>query len=343
MKKYAPKRKDKLIYIDEINEEMKLVDGSDTDYITPSAKVYKDYGNGYFYPKKVRQNERNKYLYVSITFADGVNKQRRLHVLLAKAFIPNPDPLRLKYVGHKDNIKWHCTIDNLYWTNNKCNVVKAIEDGLLTNDKAENDDQSKYIKVLDKDTKKVAGVYGSIRQCGRCIENISEGDIAKVCRKQNYKPRSRKYIYQLSNKEEFDEYKELQNKHLVEAERVNKKPKIFRMTNKSIGYNEVMDNQTRASKICGIPQAQISHLIKNSDSKDGWSFEYIGETDYIDSSGYKYVIDMKDNVAIKNINTGDILEFECKQFMLDHFGLTGHNTSAYFDKGHLIMHEWKVV
>ena len=37
------KLEDKLIDKSLIQEEMKLINGSDTDYITPSGEVYKDY------------------------------------------------------------------------------------------------------------------------------------------------------------------------------------------------------------------------------------------------------------------------------------------------------------
>lgn len=343
LKRSARKREDKLVHIDDIKEDMRLIDGSDTDYITPSAKVYKDYGNGYFYPKKIYQNNANKYLYVNISFSDGVNRSRRLHVLLAKAYILNPDPSTLKYVGHKDNIKWHCSIDNLYWTNNKDNVVKAVEDGLLTNDKGECDSQSEFIKVIDAKTGDIVGVYGSIRQCDRCVENITTQDIAKLYKKKNYKPRSRKYIYQLSTREEFDANKNLQSATLVESPKVNKKPKMFVMSNESIGYQEVFDNQTQASKICGICQADISHLIKTGGERNGWQFKYLDEIDYSESSGYRNMLDYMDSVTVKNINTGEMINFDCKSHMLEHFGLTGHETSAYFDKKHVIMSEWIVV
>lgn len=103
----ARKLKNKLVHISSIEEEMRLIDGSNTDYITPTAKIYKDYGNGYFYHKKSYQNKKNLYLYVEITYADGKNKNRRLHRLLAQAYIPNPDPLKLKEVGYKDGWQFY--------------------------------------------------------------------------------------------------------------------------------------------------------------------------------------------------------------------------------------------
>lgn len=333
----------KLIYIDDINEEMRLIDGSNTDYITPTAKVYKDYGDGYFYPRSIHQNKHNMYLYVTITFSDGVNRSRRLHRLLAKAYIKNPNPNKLRYVGHKDNVKWHCSIDNLYWTTNKENSQKAVDDKLNINKKAENDNQSTYIKVIESRTGDVVGVYGSIRQCARCVKNTSAGHIAKVYKNKNYKPRTKKYIYQESNKEEFDKYKDLQNVILIENNINNKKPKVFRMTNEHVGYDNVLDNQSSASEICGIEQATISHLIKKNGCMNGWSFEYLGEIDYKDSTSFDHLIDTVDDVLIENINNGERLWFKCKQDMLDYFDLKGNAANDYFTKGFLIMHEWRAV
>ena len=42
---------DKLIDKSEIQEELRLIKGSLTDYITPSGEIYKDYGNNKFYHK----------------------------------------------------------------------------------------------------------------------------------------------------------------------------------------------------------------------------------------------------------------------------------------------------
>ena len=41
--------KEKLIDRTEIKEEMRLIKGSLTDYITPSGEIYKDYGNDKFF------------------------------------------------------------------------------------------------------------------------------------------------------------------------------------------------------------------------------------------------------------------------------------------------------
>ena len=43
---------EKLIKKEDINEEIKLIKNSLTDYISPNGNVYKDYGNNLYYPKK---------------------------------------------------------------------------------------------------------------------------------------------------------------------------------------------------------------------------------------------------------------------------------------------------
>lgn len=93
---------DKLITRNEIKEELHLIKNSLTDYITPTGVVYKDYGNGLFFPKRNFINKYNGYVYTGITYPNG-NKQRRVHILVAESWIPNPEHKPI--VMHKDNNK----------------------------------------------------------------------------------------------------------------------------------------------------------------------------------------------------------------------------------------------
>ena len=60
-----------LINKNDIKEELKLIKGSSTDYITPTGKIYKDYGNNMYYPKNNFINKNNGYLYCGITYDEG--------------------------------------------------------------------------------------------------------------------------------------------------------------------------------------------------------------------------------------------------------------------------------
>lgn len=344
--KFAPKHKDKLVHKNDIQEKMVLIEGSDTDYITPSGIVYADYDNNMFYPKYAYENKHNHYMYINVRFSDGKVKRRRQHVLQAKAFIFNPNPKILKEVGHKDNNKSNNVLSNLYWTTNKENSQKAVDDGLTMNKKAEDDSQSFPVKVIDKNTYEVVGVYGSLRECARCIDNITISTISKVYKSKNYKPRTRKYIYKMITFEEFYTYpEELISKHLIESPKNNKSPKIFRMINIELKYDAIMDNQVTASKICGIPQAVISHILKDGTNSnvDGWNFELIGETTRKESSAYRNHLDTVDSITIQNMNDGRIMVFNSGQELKDYFGLNGHDVMHYIHTNQIIMSEWKII
>lgn len=345
LKKCAPKRTSELISKDDITEELFLIDGSSTDYITKSGKVYKDYGNNMFFPKKNVVNNHNGYVYVSITFSDGVNRSRRLHVLLGKTFIENPDPKKYKIVGHKDNNKQNYELGNLYWTTNQENTQKAVDDGLNKNKVAEESEFSLKVKVIDKNTFKIVGVYGSISKCSECIENASKSFVARMCKQPWDIPRSKKYIYRYATDEEFNEHKELQNMKLQEISLKNKNPKIFIMKNPSTGFSEIFDNQTQASKICGISQAQISHYLLDGDTSEhnGWIFKLINETSYKNSSAYKNLIATSDTVTIKNIYDNRVLEFETSQQLKDFLKLNGHDINHYVKTNHILSNEWVII
>ena len=337
-------KKDRLIHLSDIKEEMVLIDGSVTDYITRSGEVYKDYGNNMFYKKKIFQNKYNKYMYVNITFGDGVNRVRRQHILMAKAFIQNPDPIHLRIVGHKDDVKWHNTLDNLYWTDNQENTQSAFDNGLKTNKLAEYNDSSSYVKVLDKDTLEIAGVYGSICECARRINGVNKSYIAKMCKKGDiYKPKSRRYIYQIATEEEFNNNSSVKNAELIENDVVDKTPKVFYLINDSIGYKKQFDNQKQASKVCNIPQATISKMIKTGYQKCGWRCDYIETIKYSDSSAYDNMVNSYDDIIIENIYTGEQKIYRTGKELSNYFGLNGHDVKAYYDTQHLIKDEWRMI
>lgn len=123
------KMSDKLIKKINIKEEMKLIKGSETDYITPSGKIYKDYGDNMFFPKATFINKTNNYLYCNITYPEG-QRQRRVHILVAEAYVDNPNPQEYTIVMHKDNNKNNPIASNLQWGTVSQNTKQAFDDGL---------------------------------------------------------------------------------------------------------------------------------------------------------------------------------------------------------------------
>lgn len=187
-----------LVHIKKIKEEMKLIDGSETDYITPSGQVYKDYGNDMYYPKANFQNKVNGYIYCNITFPEG-QKQRRIHVLLAKAFIPNPN--NYPVVMHLDNDKTNYSLDNLKWGTTSENTQAAFDDGLQINAKGWDDNQSIPVCAFNM-KKELLKKYGSVGEASRVI-GVTKTTILNQCNHNvKTKPRCGYYFRYLSEYEE---------------------------------------------------------------------------------------------------------------------------------------------
>lgn len=281
------------------------------------------------------------YVYVGLN-KNSKSRNFRVHKLVIRHFLSEP-PLHNSVVGHYDNIKCNNFIDNLYWTTSRDNTIKAIEDGLLISKLAEDNHMSFKVKVLDKKTNEIVGVYGSIRECSRCIENSDESFIAVILWDNiNIKPRSKKYKYLNCSDTEFYNLKHLKSAILTENIRVDKRPSVFDVTFPN-GEIFTFDNQTQASIKTGIKQATISHLIKSNGEFNGYKFKFIKKINYKDSSAYASNIKNKPSIIIKNIFTNEIKEFRFVKDLKEYFGLTGNDIMQYRCKNQLINSEWSIL
>lgn len=81
-------------------------------------------------PRKLRKRIHNQSGYCVVDLWDNKkSKQFALHVLVALAFIPNPD--NLPSVNHKDGDKDNCEETNLEWVTHKENTRHAMQTGLM--------------------------------------------------------------------------------------------------------------------------------------------------------------------------------------------------------------------
>ena len=176
---------DKLISRNNIKEEIRLIKNSETDYISPSGKIYKDYGNNMFYPKTNFINKNNGYLYASITYPEG-QKQRRVHILVAEVYLPNPNNYPI--VLHKDNDKSNPSVNNLEWNTISTNTKNAYKDSLAKNDKSWEDSQSVHVCSFDLNGN-LLQKYGSVGEASRELK-ITKTTILNQCNhKIKTKPR----------------------------------------------------------------------------------------------------------------------------------------------------------
>jgi hypothetical protein len=167
---------DKLIDKSEIQEELRLIKGSLTDYITPSGEIYKDYGNNKFYHKA--QWTTWGYWYCGITYPEG-QKQRRVHILVAEAYVPNPDPEHNKIVLHLDSNKENKHYTNLKWGTTSENTKQAFDECMAHNDKSWDDSQSIHICQFDMEGNLLKR-FGSVGEASREL-GVTKTTILNQC------------------------------------------------------------------------------------------------------------------------------------------------------------------
>lgn len=188
-----------LINKEDIHEEIRLIDGTDIEYITPSGKIYTYYGNNMYYPKQTFINKFNGYVYVNLHSSDGKMIQRRVHRLVAIAYLPNPN--NLPVVMHIDNDKSNPILKNLKWGTHQENTQDAFDDGLAINDKGFRDSQSMSVAQFDLDYKFIKS-FGSVSIAAEITGMTKTGILHQCYHRATRKPR-KGYYYRF-----LDEYKE---------------------------------------------------------------------------------------------------------------------------------------
>ena len=169
-------------------------------YIENSEDHWIDF-DGSVYAYNTRNNQKRElikksqhlvhgYKYCGIKYKGRENNiTKRVHRLVAEAFIPNPNNYNV--VGHRNNIKDDNRVENLYWTTVQENTQKAFDDGLAKNDKGYDDSQSNPVIMFETATNKKINEYGSICEASKQT-GISKNTIS---RQAKYKRPVRKPFY----------------------------------------------------------------------------------------------------------------------------------------------------
>lgn len=178
----------------------RLIDGTNDQWIDIDGSVYAvDHRNRH--KGEIIKKAQTKcwgYKYCGIHYPDR-HTSRRVHRLVAEAFIPNPNDYPV--VGHKNNIKDDNRVENLYWTTISENTKKAFDDGLARNDKGYDDSQSMPVAMYDTRTNELIDEFGSILEAGR-VTGIPTTTIA---RQAKYKrPVRRSYYFRYIDEESVE-------------------------------------------------------------------------------------------------------------------------------------------
>ncbi len=160
--------------IDSIDgEEWKPIEGFETSYAVSNKGRVKTLSRTDTYTRKdtgkecvryvremiLKLNEKGDYYEVNL-FSKGVSEWRRVHRLVAKAFIPNLEA-DFTEVNHKDGNKHNNCVENLEWVSRKYNVKHSIETGLRPCQKGTNRSPKK-VRCID-----TSEVFDNIKECSK--------------------------------------------------------------------------------------------------------------------------------------------------------------------------------
>lgn len=123
---------------------------------------------------------------------EGIVESKQIHVLVATAFIANPN--NLPVVNHIDSDRMNAIVTNLEWVSERDNVYHSMKQGFFPNK-----------PVLSTDINNNKKAYLSAAQAEK-ITGINRSSIANVCKGRNKKAGARHWQY--ITKEEYANYED---------------------------------------------------------------------------------------------------------------------------------------
>lgn len=142
------------------------IEGFSNYLITEDGRVWSETSHKFLKPSE----DANHYLKVSLKNDEGEYKWKTLHILVARAYLPNPDNLPI--VNHLNGNKHECNVENLEWDTYSGNTQHAYDTGLINKRKS-------VTRISLDGTEEV--VYESIKDAVDNTPNAYRSGINQVC------------------------------------------------------------------------------------------------------------------------------------------------------------------
>lgn len=168
--------------IDEIWKEIKGLEGlyevSNRGQVrSMDFYIINSLGRVRFYKSKLRKLTIDKNGYLTIGLHTGLHKIKKVHRLVAQAFISNPE--NKPQVNHKDGNKSNNNDWNLEWCTNKENKQHAFSTGLTSMEKGEKSHNPKLTDKIVKDIRKRILNGYTLKEVGD-LYNISISNVSMI-------------------------------------------------------------------------------------------------------------------------------------------------------------------